>query len=158
MLYEHLTAYFQPWFKADVEAILAEPDIAAVRAGKYVSMHIRRTDKQLFDGDPLTETEVGAHVQRASLFRHVSSCRFLRISCGSIRSKRAFGGAVLSFSPRVHTFMTGSLAGYSAVTKIPKYLLPFQRVRSFDQVRFEGLARRRRAKAEMVFALSRLRL
>eukprot|EP00903_Cladosiphon_okamuranus_P007627 g7396.t1 len=57
MLYEHLTSHLQPWFKADVEAILAEPDIAAVRAGTYVSMHIRRTDKQIYDGGPFTETE-----------------------------------------------------------------------------------------------------
>lgn len=58
MLYEHLNSHLQPWFEADVQALLAEPDIAAVRAGKYVSMHIRRTDKQIFDRDPFTETEV----------------------------------------------------------------------------------------------------
>lgn len=58
MLHEHLSSHVQPWFKADVEALLAEPDIAAVRTGKYVSMHIRRTDKQIYDKDPFTETEV----------------------------------------------------------------------------------------------------
>lgn len=46
-LYDYLHSNVQPWFKADVQAILDEPDVAAVREGKYVGMHIRRGDKEL---------------------------------------------------------------------------------------------------------------
>lgn len=60
-------SHVQPWFKADVEAILDEPDIAAVREGKYVGMHIRRTDK-INDGVTLTPTEVRARRRNT---RHV---------------------------------------------------------------------------------------
>ncbi|CAM9383799.1 unnamed protein product [Ectocarpus sp. 6 AP-2014] len=45
MLHNLLHTHIQPWFKADVQAILDEPDIAAMRSGKYVGLHIRRTDK-----------------------------------------------------------------------------------------------------------------
>lgn len=56
MLYDHLSMHFQPWFEADVQALLSEPDITAIRAEKYVSMHIRRTDK--IAETPATDTEV----------------------------------------------------------------------------------------------------
>lgn len=45
MLHNLLHTNIQPWFKADVQAILGEPDIATMRSGKYVGLHIRRTDK-----------------------------------------------------------------------------------------------------------------
>ncbi|CAM9879742.1 unnamed protein product [Ectocarpus sp. 8 AP-2014] len=45
MLHNLLHTHIQPWFKADVQAILDEPGIAAMRSGKYVGLHIRRTDK-----------------------------------------------------------------------------------------------------------------
>ena len=66
-LFDYLHEYLQPWFKADVEAILAEPDIATLRSGRFVGMHIRRTDKQIYDGAALTETEV----------KNVTACRLL---------------------------------------------------------------------------------
>eukprot|EP00903_Cladosiphon_okamuranus_P007625 g7394.t1 len=56
-LYDFIYSHAQPWFKADVQAILDEPDIAALREGKYVGMHIRRTDKLIYDGAQLTPTE-----------------------------------------------------------------------------------------------------
>lgn len=57
-LFEYLHEHLQPWFKADAQAVLDEPDIAALRGSKYVSMHIRRTDKQIYDGASFTETMV----------------------------------------------------------------------------------------------------
>ena len=66
-LFDYLHEYLQPWFKADVEAILAEADIATLRSGRFVGMHIRRTDKQIYDGAVLTETEV----------KNVTACRLL---------------------------------------------------------------------------------
>ncbi|CAM9619263.1 unnamed protein product [Ectocarpus fasciculatus] len=45
MLHNLLHTHVQPWFKADVEAILDKPDVAAMRSGKYIGIHIRRTDK-----------------------------------------------------------------------------------------------------------------
>ncbi|CAM9795718.1 unnamed protein product [Ectocarpus fasciculatus] len=56
-LYEYLLSNLQPWCKADVQAILDEPEIAALRSGKYVSMHIRRTDKITIDQAKFTTTE-----------------------------------------------------------------------------------------------------
>eukprot|EP00903_Cladosiphon_okamuranus_P007636 g7405.t1 len=56
-LYDYMHSHLQPWFKADVQAILDEPDIAALRQGKYVGMHIRRTDKLIYDGAQLTPTK-----------------------------------------------------------------------------------------------------
>lgn len=56
MLVDHLHSYLQPWFKADIQRILDEPDIAEIRNGKYVGMHIRRTDKA--NEIKLTKTEV----------------------------------------------------------------------------------------------------
>lgn len=58
MLVDHLHSYLQPWFKADIQRILDEPDIAEMRNGKYVGMHIRRTDKA--NEVKLTKTEVYA--------------------------------------------------------------------------------------------------
>ena len=46
-LHDYLHSHLQPWFKADVHAILDEPDVAAVREGRYVGMHIRRGDKKI---------------------------------------------------------------------------------------------------------------
>lgn len=37
---------------------MEEPNIAVVKRGSYVSMHIRRTDKLIFDGATKTETVV----------------------------------------------------------------------------------------------------
>lgn len=45
-LFDYLHSHHPPWFKADVQAILDEPDIAAMREGIYVGMHIRRGDKK----------------------------------------------------------------------------------------------------------------
>ncbi|CAN0323174.1 unnamed protein product [Ectocarpus sp. 12 AP-2014] len=56
-LYEYLLSNLQPWCKADVQAILDEPEIAALRSGHYVSMHIRRTDKISIDQAEFTTTE-----------------------------------------------------------------------------------------------------
>lgn len=57
-LYDYMYSHVQPWFKADIQAILDEPDIAALRRGRYIGMHIRRTDKLIYDGAKLTPTEV----------------------------------------------------------------------------------------------------
>eukprot|EP00903_Cladosiphon_okamuranus_P007624 g7393.t1 len=56
-LYDYMHSYLQPWFKADVQSMLDEPDIAALREEKYVGMHIRRTDKIIYDGATFTPTE-----------------------------------------------------------------------------------------------------
>ncbi|CAN0221093.1 unnamed protein product [Scytosiphon promiscuus] len=44
-LYSFLQSFRQPWFKADIQAVLDEPPLAALRRQPYVSMHIRRADK-----------------------------------------------------------------------------------------------------------------
>eukprot|EP00752_Nemacystus_decipiens_P013005 g11506.t1 len=44
-LLDHIYSHFQPWFEDAVSEILDEPAIAALRRGKYVGFHIRRTDK-----------------------------------------------------------------------------------------------------------------
>ncbi|CAM9674084.1 unnamed protein product [Ectocarpus fasciculatus] len=72
MLVDHLHSYLQPWFKADIQRILDEPDIAEMRNGKYVGMHIRRTDKA--NEVKLTKTEV--------YFRKVA--QYLRSSPGGL--------------------------------------------------------------------------
>ncbi|CBN75391.1 hypothetical protein Esi_0090_0082 [Ectocarpus siliculosus] len=74
MLVDHLHSYLQPWFKADIQRILDEPDIAEMRNGKYVGMHIRRTDKA--NETKLTKTEV--------YFRKVA--QYLRSSPGGLRA------------------------------------------------------------------------
>ncbi|CAN0252203.1 unnamed protein product, partial [Scytosiphon promiscuus] len=40
-IYSHL----QPWFEADIRAIVEEDMIRPVRTGKYVAIHVRRGDK-----------------------------------------------------------------------------------------------------------------
>lgn len=57
MLLDHIYSYFQPWFEDAISAILNEPPIAALRQGKYVGVHIRRTDKIVSEAKK-TETEV----------------------------------------------------------------------------------------------------
>ncbi|CAM9522581.1 unnamed protein product, partial [Ectocarpus sp. 12 AP-2014] len=57
-LYEYMLSHLQPWCKADIQSILEEEDIAKMREGNYVAMHIRRTDKILIDGAQKTETKV----------------------------------------------------------------------------------------------------
>lgn len=47
ILYDYLHSNLQPWFEADVQAILDEPDITTLRGEEYIGMHIRRTDKDL---------------------------------------------------------------------------------------------------------------
>eukprot|EP00903_Cladosiphon_okamuranus_P007629 g7398.t1 len=61
-LYDYLNSHVQPWFKDDVQAILDEPDVAAVREGKYVGMHIRRGDKEL----EVQHTETKAYFETAA--------------------------------------------------------------------------------------------
>ena len=65
MLYDYLHSHLQPWFKADVQAILDEPEINTLRAEKYVSLHIRRTDKRLEVKHTKTKVDAnaGAHLQ-----------------------------------------------------------------------------------------------
>lgn len=46
MLYGYLQSFRQPWFEADIQGVLDEPPIAALRRQPYVSMHIRRADKK----------------------------------------------------------------------------------------------------------------
>lgn len=65
-LYDYINSYLQPWFKADVQALLDQPDIAAARKGNYVGMHIRRTDKQVFDRAKFVPTEVKAWAPKCS--------------------------------------------------------------------------------------------
>ncbi|CAN0466623.1 unnamed protein product [Ectocarpus sp. 12 AP-2014] len=56
-LYEYMLLHLQPWCKADIQSILEEEDIAKIRQENYVGMHIRRTDKIIYDGAHLTETK-----------------------------------------------------------------------------------------------------
>ncbi|CAN0471407.1 unnamed protein product [Ectocarpus sp. 12 AP-2014] len=56
-LYEYMLSHLQPWCKADIQSILEEQDIAKIRQENYVGMHIRRTDKIIYDGAHLTETK-----------------------------------------------------------------------------------------------------
>lgn len=56
MLYDYVHSHLQPWFEADVQAIIDEPGVTTLRGEKYASMHIRRTDKDLEVEH--TETEV----------------------------------------------------------------------------------------------------
>ncbi|CAM9473235.1 unnamed protein product [Ectocarpus sp. 13 AM-2016] len=57
-LYEYILSHLQPWCEADIQSILEEDDIVKMRQGNYVGMHIRRTDKIIYDGAHLTETKV----------------------------------------------------------------------------------------------------
>ncbi|CAN0316971.1 unnamed protein product [Ectocarpus sp. 6 AP-2014] len=57
-LYEYMLSHLQPWCKADIQSILEEEDIAKIRRGNYVAVHIRRADKILIDGAQKTETKV----------------------------------------------------------------------------------------------------
>lgn len=72
-LFHYLHSHLQPWFTADVQAIRDEPDIASLMEGNYVGIHIRRTDKLIYDGGgkEAIPTEVRArrnirHVLRTS--------------------------------------------------------------------------------------------
>lgn len=55
---DYIHSFLQPWVKHDMRLMLREPDIAAVRAGKYISMHVRRTDKLVYNEAKKTETVV----------------------------------------------------------------------------------------------------
>lgn len=59
---DYLHSFLQPWVKHDMRSVLREPDIVAVRAGKYISMHVRRTDKQVYNEAQKTETVVRSAV------------------------------------------------------------------------------------------------
>ncbi|CAM9367933.1 unnamed protein product, partial [Ectocarpus sp. 8 AP-2014] len=37
----------QPWFREDTDSILRESDVASVRSGRYIAIHVRRGDKFL---------------------------------------------------------------------------------------------------------------
>ena len=67
MLLEHVYSHFQPWFEDAVSAILDESAIAALRRGKYVGVHIRRTDKLVSEAEE-TETEVRVAVHAQAMY------------------------------------------------------------------------------------------
>ena len=45
ILLDYLHSHWQPWLKRDIQSILDEPAIAAVRGVPYISIHVRRGDK-----------------------------------------------------------------------------------------------------------------
>lgn len=45
MLADHIMSHLQPWVLDDIQALLSEPELSAVRARKYVGIHVRRGDK-----------------------------------------------------------------------------------------------------------------
>ena len=55
----YLHSHRQPWLKKDIERVLGESEIAPVRAGAYIGIHVRRGDKLLHEARR-HETEVGA--------------------------------------------------------------------------------------------------
>lgn len=55
---DYIHSFLQPWVKDDMQSLLQAPDVAAVRSGTYISMHVRRTDKQVYEEAKKTETEV----------------------------------------------------------------------------------------------------
>lgn len=65
-----LTSYFQPWFKTDVNSILDEQEIDAIRKGKYVSFHVRRTDKLTYHESTRIETVVSVSVREHHQSHH----------------------------------------------------------------------------------------
>lgn len=64
-LFDYLHSHLQPWFRADVEAILNEPDLVAVGEGEYVSMHIRRGDKLLREATKTKTEVIGVFLSRS---------------------------------------------------------------------------------------------
>ncbi|CAM9288060.1 unnamed protein product [Ectocarpus sp. 13 AM-2016] len=53
----------QPWFKEDTDSILRENDVASVRSGRYVAIHVRRGDKLIKEA---SRTEVQVYLEAAA--------------------------------------------------------------------------------------------
>ncbi|CAM9804238.1 unnamed protein product [Ectocarpus sp. 8 AP-2014] len=70
-LYEYMLSHLQPWCEADIQSVLEEEDIAKIRRGNYVGMHIRRTDKIIYDGAHITETKT--YFENAVNYLHSSA-------------------------------------------------------------------------------------
>ena len=51
ILLDHLHSHWQPWLKRDIQSILVEPAIAAVREVPYISIHVRRGDKLIHEAE-----------------------------------------------------------------------------------------------------------
>lgn len=71
-LLEHLHSHLQPWFRADVNAILREPDIGALGAREYVSMHVRRGDTITTRNGRRDKTETETYFQNVVKYLEAS--------------------------------------------------------------------------------------
>eukprot|EP00903_Cladosiphon_okamuranus_P013102 g12221.t1 len=67
MLLDHVYSHFQKWFENDIAAILNEPSIATLRQGKYMGVHVRRTDKLLYEA---IKTETEEYFKAAAKYLH----------------------------------------------------------------------------------------
>lgn len=68
ILADHLMSNFQPWLVGDIHSILSEPEIAAVREGNFVGVHVRRGDKVTQHNARKTASE--ARSTREHRYRH----------------------------------------------------------------------------------------
>ncbi|CAM9858440.1 unnamed protein product, partial [Ectocarpus sp. 12 AP-2014] len=61
----YLYSNVQPWFREDTDFILRESEVASVRSGRYIAIHVRRGDKLLKEA---SRTEVPVYLQAAASF------------------------------------------------------------------------------------------
>ncbi|CAN0062939.1 unnamed protein product [Ectocarpus sp. 12 AP-2014] len=67
----HVYSNMQPWFREDTDSILRENNVASVRSGRYVAIHVRRGDKLLLK--EASKTEVSVYLQAAESFLRSST-------------------------------------------------------------------------------------